>query len=255
MHEPDWQVSEPLQTVASLHAEPFGLAGFEQTPVDVLHVPTSWQESDAVQTMGFAPAQVPVWQVSVWVQALESLHAVPFAFSGFAQMPVEGSQVPALWHWSLAVQTTGFAPVQVPVWQVSVWVQAFASLQAVPLVLGGFEQTPVAGLQVPASWHWSLAVQVTGVPATQVLLTQVSMPLQGLPSSQLVPQPLPAADGGVHVGDDLRGGEAVVVDADVVDAAFEPFAPDGVAADADGFVGRADVAVLLDASWRATPFT
>ena len=61
--------------------------------------------------------------------------------------------MPATWHWSLAVQTTGFAPVQVPAWQVVVCVQALPSLQAVPLGAFGFEQTPVAGLQVPATWH------------------------------------------------------------------------------------------------------
>ena len=38
---PDWHVSLPLQTVASLHEVPFAFAGFEQTPVLVLHVPTS----------------------------------------------------------------------------------------------------------------------------------------------------------------------------------------------------------------------
>jgi len=51
------------------------------------------------------------------------------------------------------VQTTGLAPVQVPAWHVSVWVQALPSLQEVPLVAGGFEHTPVLGLHVPATWH------------------------------------------------------------------------------------------------------
>jgi len=44
---------------------------------------------------------------------------------------------------------------------VSVCVQAFPSLQVVPSGLFGFEQTPVAWSHVPATWHWSLAVQVT----------------------------------------------------------------------------------------------
>jgi len=51
------------------------------------------------------------------------------------------------------VHVTGFAPVQVPPWQVSLWVQAFPSLQAVPSGFAGFEQVPVAGSHVPASWH------------------------------------------------------------------------------------------------------
>ena len=37
-------------------------------------------------------------------------------------------------------------------------------MQVVPLVAVGFEQMPVAGLHVPAVWHWSLAVQTTGLP-------------------------------------------------------------------------------------------
>jgi hypothetical protein len=53
------------------------------------------------------------------------------------------------------VQTTGLAPVQVPLWQVSDWVQALPSVQAAPFALFGFEQTPVEVLHVPARWHWS----------------------------------------------------------------------------------------------------
>jgi hypothetical protein len=89
--------------------------------------------------------------VSVCVHALPSLHALPSGLAGFEQVPVAGLQVPALWHWSCAVHTTGLLPVQVPVWQVSVRVQALPSLQALPLGLAGFEHAPVAGLQVPAS--------------------------------------------------------------------------------------------------------
>jgi hypothetical protein len=48
---------------------------------------------------------------------------------------------------------TGFAPVQTPAWQVSVWVQPLPTLQAVPFAWDGFEQTPVAGLHAPAVWH------------------------------------------------------------------------------------------------------
>ena len=48
---------------------------------------------------------------------------------------------------------TGFAPTQAPASQVSVWVQASPSLQAVPFGLAGLEQMPLAGSQMPASWH------------------------------------------------------------------------------------------------------
>ena len=51
------------------------------------------------------------------------------------------------------MHTTGLLPVQVPFWQLSVWVQAFPSLQVVPFAAAGFEQMPVAGLHVPATWH------------------------------------------------------------------------------------------------------
>jgi hypothetical protein len=36
---------------------------------------------------------------------------------------------------------------------VSLCVQALPSLQPVPFGLAGFEHWPVAGLQVPTSWH------------------------------------------------------------------------------------------------------
>ena len=67
-------------------------------------------------------------------------------------MPVAGSHVPAGWHWSRAVQVTGL-PAQLPLWQVSVCVQALPSLHAVPSIAVGLEQLPVAGSHVPATWH------------------------------------------------------------------------------------------------------
>ena len=119
---------------------------------------------------------------------LPSLHAAPFGFDGLEQTPVDGLHVPTSWHWSLAVHSTGFAPVQAPVWQVSDCVHALPSLHAAPFGFEGFEQTPVDELQVPALWHWSLAVQVTGVPATHApAALQVSAPLHKFASAQLVP--------------------------------------------------------------------
>lgn len=150
---PEVHVSAPLHTVASAHELPSGFAGFEQTPVEASQVPARWQASEATQTTGLPPEQAPAWHVSVCVQALPSLQALPFAFGGFEQTPVAVLQVPASWHWSDAVQITGFAPEQVPDWQMSVCVQAFESLQAAPFALAGFEQRPVLGLQVPTSWH------------------------------------------------------------------------------------------------------
>ena len=87
------------------------------------------------------------------MQALPSVQEVPFGALGFEQRPVPVLQVPATWHGSDAVQTTGFDPVHVPDWHVSVCVQALPSAQAVPLGALGFVQRPVVLLHVPATWH------------------------------------------------------------------------------------------------------
>jgi hypothetical protein len=85
------------------------------------------------------------------------------------------------------VHTTGAAPVHAPFWQLSLVVQALPSLHEVPFGAAGLEHAPVAGSQVPATWHASDAVQVTGVPPPQAPFMQTSTPLQALPSEQLVP--------------------------------------------------------------------
>jgi hypothetical protein len=176
-----------VQASPSLQALPFGAAGFEHWPVAGLHVPATWHWSDAAQTTGFAPAQTPAWQVSVCVHASLSLQAVPSAIAGFEHWPVAGLHVPATWHWSDAVQTTGFAPVHTPLSQVSLCVQASPSLQAVPSAATGFEHCPSAGLHVPATWHWSDAVQTTGFAPVHTPLSQVSLCVQASPSLQAVP--------------------------------------------------------------------
>jgi hypothetical protein len=150
---PLWQVSVCVQGLPSVQTVPLGALGFEHIPFAGLQTPATWHWSLGVHTTGFDPVQVPIWQVSVCVHALVSLHAVPLAAFGFEQTPVAGSQTPATWHWSLGVHTTGSAPVQVPAWHVDVCVQALSSLQAVPLGAFGFEQAPVIGLQTPATWH------------------------------------------------------------------------------------------------------
>jgi len=55
---PPWQASLCVHRLPSLQAVPFGLAGFEQTPVDGLHVPALWHWS-ATHTTGLAPVHVP----------------------------------------------------------------------------------------------------------------------------------------------------------------------------------------------------
>src|SRR5207249_6719656 len=184
VHTPLWQVSVCVQALPSLQALPLAFAGFEHVPAAGLQLPTTWHWSEAVQTTGLLPVQTPLWQVSVCVQALPSLQVLPLVFAGFEHVPVVGEQVPAVWHWSKAVQTTGLLPVQTPLWQVSVWVQALPSLQVLPLAFAGFEHVPVVGEQVPAVWHWSEAVQTTGLLPVQTPLWQVSVCVQALPSPQ-----------------------------------------------------------------------
>jgi hypothetical protein len=98
------------------------------------------------------------------VQAFPSSQLVPLALRGLEQTPPE--QVPAVWHWSSAVQTVPVPPVHEPAWHASPDVQALPSSHEVPLVLMGLEQTPPE--QVPALWHWSRAVQTTGLAPVQV---------------------------------------------------------------------------------------
>jgi hypothetical protein len=78
-HSPPEHVSPLLQEFESSHGVPSGLAGSEQTPVLVSHVPASWHWSIAVHTTGSLPTHAPDWQVSVCVQALPSLQLEPFA--------------------------------------------------------------------------------------------------------------------------------------------------------------------------------
>src|SRR5262249_20736695 len=83
-----------------------------------------------------------------------------------------------------AVQFTGLAPVHAPAWQVSVCVHALLSLHALPLGLLGLLHTPVVGLHTPGSWHWSCAVQFTGLPPVHAPASQASVWVQALLSLQ-----------------------------------------------------------------------
>ena len=186
-HSPDWQVSTCVHALPSLHPVPSTLFGWLQAPLLGSQVPASWHWSSAVQTTGLAPVHVPDWQVSAWVHASPSLHVVPSTLFGLLHAPVPVSQVPASWHWSSALQTTGFAPVHVPDWQVSAWVHALASLQVAPSVLAGWLQAPLLGSQMPALWHWSRAVHTTGLAPAQAPAWHVSLCVQALPSSHSAP--------------------------------------------------------------------
>src|SRR2546428_657435 len=171
---PERQESVWVHALPSLQAVPSGASGFEHTPVDGLQVPATWHWSLAVQVTGLLPVQTPDRQGSGWGRALRWVKVETSGGAGLLQKQVEGWQVPATWHWSLAVQATGLLPVQTPDRQESGWVQALPSLQVVPSGASGLEQAPVEGLQVPATWHWSLAVQMTGLPPVQTPDWQVS---------------------------------------------------------------------------------
>ena len=87
------------------------------------------------------------------MHGLVPAHTVPSVTGGLEHVPVVGSHVPTAWHWSLAVHVIGFDPVQTPAAHANVWSQRSVPVQAVPSVTGGFEQAPLLGLHVPATWH------------------------------------------------------------------------------------------------------
>jgi hypothetical protein len=90
------------------------------------------------------------------------------------------------------VHVTELPPEQVPAWQLSPVVHALLSLHEVPFAFGGFEQVPVSTPHAPASWHWSDAPQLIGLPPVQNWLWQVDVPVHGLWSSQAKPFAFPA---------------------------------------------------------------
>jgi hypothetical protein len=190
-HTPLRHASVRVQTFPSLHAAPSGFAGFEQPPVAGSQIPATWQASLGVHVTGFDPVHTPLWQVSVRVHAFPSSQAAPFPFGGLEQRPVAGAHIPATWQASLGVHVTGLDPVHTPPWQVSVWVHPFPSLQAAPFPFGGFEQRPVAGAHVPASWQASLAVHTTGFDPLHTPLWQVSVRVHAFPSLHGVPSGAP----------------------------------------------------------------
>ena len=146
-----------MQAFASLHVVPFAFGVAEQTPFAGLHVPVLQAFVRLLQSTG-----VPLLHVSeVRSQVSTPLQALPssqFALVVHPQAPVLCTQPPAT---SLQLSTVqampsshgNAGPPHVPDVQTSLIVQTFASLHVVPLAFAGLEQTPFAGLQVPALWH------------------------------------------------------------------------------------------------------
>lgn len=84
---PETQASCDVQALPSLHEVPSVAVGLEQVPVATSQVPATWHASVAAHVFGFDQAQKPAWQVSVCVQPLLSLQAVPFGATGFEHDP------------------------------------------------------------------------------------------------------------------------------------------------------------------------
>src|SRR6266436_2636109 len=158
MHTPPRQASPLVQALPSSQ----GVVSATAVP---MHTPL-WQVSPVVQALPSShgvlsgsgvPAQTPPWQVSLLVQEFSSSHAAP--------------------------SSSAALPTQVPFWQVSAAVQALPSSQLVPV--SGVTAQLAVPLQVRVL-HWS-EVQVIVVPTHCPPLVQVSLKVQALPSSQLVP--------------------------------------------------------------------
>src|SRR5262249_29247583 len=103
------------------------------------------------------------------------------------QLPLAGSQVPAVWQAFDGVHTLGVPDWHTPLWQASPLVQALLSSQVVPFGAGGLEHWPVAGSQVPTRWQASAAGQVAGVPGVHWPALHTSRPLQASLSEHDVP--------------------------------------------------------------------
>src|SRR5262249_2222504 len=85
---PAWQGSVCVHAWPSLHALPSALVAYEQVRVAGSQPPAWCPESGGGQASGFAPRQRPLSHVSVRVQALPSLQALPSGLAGFEQLPV-----------------------------------------------------------------------------------------------------------------------------------------------------------------------
>ena len=151
-HVPLVQTSLLVHALESLQDVPFAAIGFEHLPVAPSHVPAAWHWSVAEHVIA-RPPHVPAVQTSLVVQSEPSLQGFPSGMAGLEQTPDVGSHVPAAWHWSAAAQVIVLAPVQVPLWHVSVCVQALPSLHVVPFGSAGLEHCPVVVLHVPPEWH------------------------------------------------------------------------------------------------------
>jgi len=100
-------------------------------------------------SFGTLATQTPVWQTS-WLHGWSTPQSVPSALLTVTQAPVLESQATLVWQAVGAGQLLG-EPAQAPAVQTSLTVQGSPSSQTVAFALSGWEQTPVAALQVPTA--------------------------------------------------------------------------------------------------------
>jgi hypothetical protein len=110
VQEPLWQVSSPLQTLLSVHVEPFGRGVLAQ-PVSALQLSVV-QTLLSLQLSGEPAVQVPAWQVSSPLQTVPSAHGLPLA-TGFVKHPMIGSQLSVV-QTLPSLQFSGVPAVQEP---------------------------------------------------------------------------------------------------------------------------------------------
>jgi hypothetical protein len=97
LQEPAWQTSLLVQLLPSEQVVPSALLVVPQAPSAGLQTPTLHGLVEG-QVLALPPEQVPDWHVSVCVQALPSLQAVPFARAAYEHVPLTLLQTPAAWH-------------------------------------------------------------------------------------------------------------------------------------------------------------
>jgi hypothetical protein len=108
--------------------------------------------------------QTPIWQVSLPLQTLPSLHDVPFATAAWPQ-PSTGSQVSVV-QGLLSSQLSGAPAVHVPPWQVSFPLQTVASGHGVLFATAVFWQPRIGSHESVV--QALLSLQSSGVPAVQI---------------------------------------------------------------------------------------
>src|SRR5262249_39015162 len=178
VHEPAWQVSEPLQTLPSRHGVPFGTGVWAQ-PVTELQV-SAVHGLPSSQLTHVPGTQTPARQVSAPLQTFVSAHDVP-SNAGVCWQPVCALQVSVV-QTLPSSQLSCVPGLQTPFWQVSVPLQTVLSAHDVPFTTGVCWQ-PRTGSQLSAV-HGFASTQLSAAPPVQTPFWHVSAPLHTVASGQ-----------------------------------------------------------------------